>query len=108
EWITKWDGAENTDVQAVKGGLSSSMRRAAVQWGIGRYLYRLPSPWVPVDQQGRFAQPPQVPPEFLPARTRPAAPPESHPAPERTAPARSQPDGRSSVRPGIDEYRLPR
>ncbi len=31
EWVTKWDGAENTDVEPVKGGLSSSMRRAAVQ-----------------------------------------------------------------------------
>lgn len=41
EWITKWDGAENTAVEAVKGGMSSSMKRAAVQWGIGRYLYQL-------------------------------------------------------------------
>lgn len=41
EWITKWDGAENTDIDAVKGGLSGSMKRAAVQWGIGRYLYKL-------------------------------------------------------------------
>jgi hypothetical protein len=41
EWITKWDGAENTDIEAVKGGLSNSMKRAAVQWGIGRYLYNL-------------------------------------------------------------------
>jgi hypothetical protein len=41
EWITKWDGAEETAVEAVKGGLSSAMKRAAVQWGIGRYLYRL-------------------------------------------------------------------
>lgn len=41
EWVTKWDGAENTDVEAVKGGLSNSMKRAAVQWGIGRYLYKL-------------------------------------------------------------------
>lgn len=40
-WITKWDGAENTDIEAVKGGLSNSMKRAAVQWGIGRYLYKL-------------------------------------------------------------------
>jgi hypothetical protein len=39
EWITKYDGAENTKVEAVKGGLSGSMKRAAVQWGIGRYLY---------------------------------------------------------------------
>ncbi|MEX6255494.1 MULTISPECIES: Rad52/Rad22 family DNA repair protein [Providencia] len=41
EWITKWDGAENTAVEAVKGGMSGSMKRAAVQWGIGRYLYQL-------------------------------------------------------------------
>ena len=41
EWVTKWDGAENTDVEAIKGGLSGSMKRAAVHWGIGRYLYGL-------------------------------------------------------------------
>lgn len=39
EWVFKWDGAENTDIEAVKGGLSDAMKRAAVQWGIGRYLY---------------------------------------------------------------------
>lgn len=43
EWVTKYDGADNTQVEAVKGGLSSSMKRAAVQWGIGRYLYKLDS-----------------------------------------------------------------
>ncbi len=41
EWITKWDAAENTQVEAVKGGMSGAMKRAAVQWGIGRYLYDL-------------------------------------------------------------------
>ncbi|QXD14110.1 DNA repair protein Rad52 [Rhodocaloribacter litoris] len=66
EWVTKWDGAENTDVEPVKGGLSSSMRRAAVQWGIGRYLYDLPSQWVSVDERGRITQTPPIPPEFRP------------------------------------------
>ncbi|QSE76335.1 hypothetical protein JW886_07665 [Lactococcus taiwanensis] len=42
EWVTKWDGADKTQVEAVKGGLSGSMKRAAVQWGVGRYLYDLP------------------------------------------------------------------
>jgi hypothetical protein len=42
-WITKWDGADDTDVESVKGGLSDSMKRCAVQWGIGRYLYELES-----------------------------------------------------------------
>lgn len=41
EWITKWDASENTQVEAVKGGISGAMKRAAVQWGIGRYLYHL-------------------------------------------------------------------
>lgn len=46
EWVTKWDGADNTDVEAVKGGLSNAMKRAGVQWGIGRYLYNLTESFV--------------------------------------------------------------
>ena len=53
EWITKWDGAEESDIEALKGGLSSAMKRAAVQVGIGRYLYKLESPWVEIEPQGR-------------------------------------------------------
>ncbi len=45
-WVTKWDGAENTDIESVKGGLSDAMKRAGVQWGIGRYLYNLEETWV--------------------------------------------------------------
>lgn len=41
EWITKYDGADNTSIEATKGGLSAAMKRAAVQWSIGRYLYDL-------------------------------------------------------------------
>lgn len=41
EWITKWDGSEYTKVEPLKGALSGSMKRAAVQLGIGRYLYNL-------------------------------------------------------------------
>ncbi len=41
EWVMKWDGADQTDIEAVKGGLSDAMKRAGVQWGIGRYLYNL-------------------------------------------------------------------
>lgn len=39
--VTKWDGAEYTNIESMKGGLSGSMKRAAVQFGIGRYLYNL-------------------------------------------------------------------
>jgi len=54
EWVTKWDGAENTAVQAVKGGLSDSMKRAAVQWGIGRYLYKLEEGFAEVSPDGKL------------------------------------------------------
>ena len=40
EWIKKWDGADETNIEATKGGLSNSMNRAAVQLSIGRYLYK--------------------------------------------------------------------
>lgn len=46
EWVWKADGAGETDIEAEKGSLSSAFKRAAVRWGIGRYLYDLPSPWV--------------------------------------------------------------
>ncbi len=68
EWVTKWDGADNTDVEAIKGGLSNAMRRAAVQWGIGRYLYDLPQQWVPVDDYKQFKVTPRIPDRFLPSR----------------------------------------
>lgn len=51
-WVTKWDGASNTDIEAIKGGLSNAMKRAAVQWGIGRYLYDLESGWADILPDG--------------------------------------------------------
>ena len=92
EWVTKWDGADNTDVEAVKGGLSGSMKRAAVMWGIGRGLYGLPAQWVRLDERGRFAEPPKLPREYT-AAARPAVRPE----PQRDAPAR--PDETYAARP---------
>ena len=52
-FITKWDGAEDTDIEAIKGGLSDSMKRAAVQWGIGRVLYKMDVVWVDVEKSGK-------------------------------------------------------
>lgn len=46
EWVTKWDGAQAPDTEPVKGVLSDAMKRAAVQWGIGRYLYKLTEEFV--------------------------------------------------------------
>lgn len=53
DWITKWDGAENTNFEAIKGGLSDAFKRAAVKWGIGRYLYNTPDFWVSCQVRGK-------------------------------------------------------
>ena len=110
-WVTKWDGAENTDVEAVKGGLSTSMRRAAVQWGVGRYLYRIPSQWVPVDQHGRLSQKPKIPSEFLPPRSGQRhggqAPVNRSRAASQGAPSPSHRNGNGrTARTEADQYRM--
>ena len=79
DWVTKWDGADNTDVEGVKGGLSAAMKRAAVQWGIGRYLYAFDEAFATVHENGRFRgktrdgksfrwDPPELPAWALPHR----------------------------------------
>lgn len=55
EWVEKWDGSENSDIEAVKGGLSGSMKRSAVQWGIGRYLYDLEENFGEISQGGIYS-----------------------------------------------------
>lgn len=69
EWITKWDGADDSQTEATKGGLSDAMKRAAYQWGIGRYLYNLPATWVPIKPVGKsfvIVQEPTLPTWALP------------------------------------------
>lgn len=90
DWVTKWDGADNTAVEAIKGGLSGSMKRAAVMWGIGRYLYDLPTQWVRLDERGRFAEAPRLPASHLPRAERPS-PARSEAAVRPDAPARPEP-----------------
>lgn len=53
EWIAKEDGANVTDYEAIKGGISSAFKRAASVWGIGRYLYEIESQWLPIEQKGK-------------------------------------------------------
>lgn len=48
-WIWKSDGAGDTDVEAEKGAFSGALKRAAVSWGIGRYLYDMGNVWVPCE-----------------------------------------------------------
>ena len=53
EWVTKFDGAENSESEPIKGGLSDSLKRAASTWGIGRYLYEMDGVWVDIEPKGK-------------------------------------------------------
>lgn len=49
-WVWKADGAGETHIEGEKGALSDAFKRAAVRWGVGRYLYEIKAPWIPLDQ----------------------------------------------------------
>lgn len=66
EWVWRSNGAGDTQVEAEKGKCSDAFKRAAVLWGIGRYLYSLPSPWVQIDQYGKWDKDPALPPLATP------------------------------------------
>lgn len=53
QWVWKGDGAGDTAVEADKGAFSDALKRAAVSWGIGRYLYRCPNWWGDLEPRGR-------------------------------------------------------
>lgn len=50
EWITKADGAGDSNVEAEKGGISDAFKRAAVKWGMGRELYDIKCKWMPINE----------------------------------------------------------
>ena len=52
EWISKQDGAQESQIEATKGGISGAMKRAGSQWGIGRYLYNLTEGWAVISING--------------------------------------------------------
>lgn len=43
EWVSKQDGADQSEMDPFKGGLSGAFKRAGSTWGVGRYLYSLES-----------------------------------------------------------------
>jgi len=65
-WVTKVDvgspSEQPDEHDRVKAAFSDALKRAAVKFGISRYLYRLPSTWCDYDPQKRqFRQLPQLP-----------------------------------------------
>jgi len=65
--VTKCDAGEASgEDEALKSAVSDALKRCAVHFGVGRYLYYLPSVWTPYDaQRRRFAEPPRVEPQAL-------------------------------------------
>jgi len=41
DWVWKWDCGTESKTEAEKGEASDSFKRAAVKWGVGRFLYAL-------------------------------------------------------------------
>jgi hypothetical protein len=56
----------------MKAAFSDALKRAAVKFGIGRYLYRLPKQWADFDpQKKQIKTPSQLPPWALPTKQAP-------------------------------------
>lgn len=90
DWVSKEDGSDQTDIEAFKGGISGALKRAAVAFGIGRYLYGLESGYATiVDRGGMWAktksgkefywEPPKLPQWALPADQKSQALPQVKP-----------------------------
>jgi hypothetical protein len=88
DWVTKEDvggPSEQPDGgDRMKAAFSDALKRAAVKFGIGRYLYRLPAQWFDYDPQRRqFVRPPTLPGWAQPSRDVPARKAVAEPVPRK-------------------------
>lgn len=60
-WRTKTDFGEFSKTSELKGASSDALKRAAVNFGIGRYLYYIPNNWFPIDKFKNFVETPMLP-----------------------------------------------
>lgn len=51
EWVWKEDTGNETDIEADKGHVSDSFKRACVKWGIGRFLYSMEMRYVATNEK---------------------------------------------------------
>ena len=107
EWITKTDVGSPSEQpdggDRLKAAFSDALKRAAVKFGIGRYLYRLPAVWADYDPQKRgFSSAPALPAWALPkAKTAGgrAATPAPAPASAEPAPTAKEPQPKKQADP---------
>jgi hypothetical protein len=101
-WLTKTDvGYPNSDSdpEPLKGAFSDALKRSAVKWGLGRFLYDLPQEWAPINQYGRFedGQTPAVRPTRPQTRPAPAQAVSTGGAPEEPPPIGDEGYGDTAV-----------
>jgi hypothetical protein len=69
-WLSKMDvggpSEQEDEGDRRKAAASDALKRAAVKWGLARYIYRLPRVWVPYDPKAKQLTPPELPPWALP------------------------------------------
>jgi hypothetical protein len=53
--VSKADAGTASNFEQSLGAVSHCFKRAAVHWGVGRYLYDLPMSWVQVEKNGRIS-----------------------------------------------------
>ena len=54
EWVWKVNAGIQSEYEKEKGGYSDALKRTAVLWGIGRYLYQTPNWWEPINEYKQF------------------------------------------------------
>lgn len=98
-WVKKSDVGSPSEQpdggDRLKAAFSDALKRAAVKFGIGRYLYRLPAQWVDYDStKKQIVQPPQLPPWALPKTA-----PQTQPQQKSGQPKPAQPAQKPSAQP---------
>ncbi len=109
EWITKMDvggpSEQPDEGDRRKAAFSDALKRAAVKFGIGRYLYRLPSQWVEYDpRKKQFAQTPTLPPSALPKPKKSAVPVRLQAEPAAAKNATSMPANGVELQRRVHDY----
>lgn len=121
-WVMKSDVGGYSDQpdpgDKMKAAVSDALKRAAVQFGIGRYLYRIPPQWVDYDPVAKkVVGSPRLPPFAIPKKTEaeparyhfdeptdapePQSPPPPPPPP--AAAAKKEPPRKEPEKPKVDE-----
>jgi hypothetical protein len=94
QWVTKMDVGSPSEQpdggDRLKAAFSDALKRTAVKFGIGRYLYRLPAQWVDYDPaKKQITRPPQLPAFAIPQKK--ADPPADKARPKKAAPDKALP-----------------